>query len=54
MLAVGDPAPAFGPSDQDGTTVSLADFECERVLLYFCSEAMTAGGKGVTHTKPTE
>jgi peroxiredoxin Q/BCP len=32
MVTAGDPAPAFELSDQDGNTVSLADFSGRKVL----------------------
>ena len=43
MLDVGDQAPGFELEDQNGETVSLADFAGRRVLLYFYPEAMTSG-----------
>jgi peroxiredoxin Q/BCP len=43
MLDVGDDAPGFELTDQNGKTVSLSDFEGRRVLLYFFPEAMTPG-----------
>jgi len=43
MRNVGDTAPEFELEDQNGETVSLADFEGQRVLLYFYPEAMTPG-----------
>ena len=42
-LSAGDPAPAFTLTDQDGTSVSLADFSGRRVILYFYPAAMTTG-----------
>lgn len=43
-LQKGDAAPAFSLMDQDGNTVSLADFAGKsRVVLYFYPKAMTAG-----------
>lgn len=43
-LQKGDPAPAFSLSDQEGNTVSLADFAGKsRVVLYFYPKAMTPG-----------
>ncbi|SMQ70612.1 peroxiredoxin Q/BCP [Plantibacter sp. VKM Ac-1784] len=42
-LSAGDPAPAFTLIDQDGTSVSLADFAGRRVILYFYPAAMTPG-----------
>jgi peroxiredoxin len=35
MIAVGEPAPDFSLADQDGETVSLADFKGRKVLLVF-------------------
>lgn len=43
MLAPGTPAPAFSLPDQDGRTVSLADFRGRRVLLWFYPKASTPG-----------
>ncbi|HEX3386742.1 MAG TPA: thioredoxin-dependent thiol peroxidase, partial [Mucilaginibacter sp.] len=34
-LKEGDKAPAFKAKDQDGTTVSLADFKGKNLILYF-------------------
>ena len=42
-LSAGDPAPAFTLTDQDGASVSLADFAGRRVILYFYPAAMTPG-----------
>lgn len=43
-LQKGDPAPAFSLADQEGNTVSLADFAGKsRVVLYFYPKAMTPG-----------
>ena len=43
-LQKGDAAPAFSLSDQEGNTVSLADFAGKsRVVLYFYPKAMTPG-----------
>lgn len=42
-LSAGDPAPAFTLTDQDGASVSLADFAGQRVILYFYPAAMTPG-----------
>ena len=43
-LQKGDTAPAFSLEDQEGNTVSLADFAGEsRVVLYFYPKAMTPG-----------
>jgi peroxiredoxin Q/BCP len=43
MLKQGDKAPAFTLSDQDGNTVSLADFAGRKVLVYFYPKADTPG-----------
>ena len=43
MLDVGDPAPPFTLSDQDGDPVSLDDFAGQPVLLYFYPRDETAG-----------
>lgn len=42
-LTAGTPAPAFSLLDQDGNTVSLADFSGKKVLFYFYPKAMTQG-----------
>lgn len=43
-LQKGDAAPAFSLADQEGNTVSLADFAGKsRVVLYFYPKAMTPG-----------
>jgi peroxiredoxin Q/BCP len=42
-LQIGATAPAFTLTDQDGASVSLADFRGEKVILYFYPEAMTLG-----------
>ncbi len=43
MLEPGVDAPGFELVDQNGETVSLADFEGQRVLLYFYPKAKTPG-----------
>lgn len=43
QLKVGDKAPAFALKDQDGRTVSLADFKARKLLLYFYPKADTPG-----------
>ena len=43
MLDTGDPAPPFSLPDQRGETVSLADFEGQRVVVYFYPRADTPG-----------
>ncbi len=42
-LNAGDPAPPFALADQDGNTVSLADFRGRRLLVYFYPKADTPG-----------
>jgi len=42
-LKVGDKAPSFSLNDQDGKTVSLADFKGRKLLLYFYPKADTPG-----------
>lgn len=42
-LTAGTPAPAFSLLDQNGNTVSLADFSGKKVLFYFYPKAMTPG-----------
>lgn len=42
-LAVGDTAPQFTLIDQDGASVSLADFAGSKVVVYFYPAAMTPG-----------
>lgn len=42
-LSVGDTAPNFSLSDDTGKTVSLADFQGKRVLVYFYPRANTPG-----------
>ncbi|MBG6212743.1 MAG: thioredoxin-dependent thiol peroxidase [Cryobacterium sp.] len=42
-LAVGDTAPHFTLTDQDGASVSLADFAGSKVVVYFYPAAMTPG-----------
>jgi thioredoxin-dependent peroxiredoxin len=43
QLKVGDQAPGFTLKDQDGRTVSLADFRARKLLLYFYPKADTPG-----------
>ena len=43
QLKVGDQAPGFTLKDQDGRTVSLADFKARKLLLYFYPKADTPG-----------
>lgn len=42
-LKAGDPAPQFSLPDQDGEQINLADFQGQRVLVYFYPKAMTPG-----------
>jgi thioredoxin-dependent peroxiredoxin len=42
-VSVGDQAPAFSRPNQDGTTVSLADFAGKYVLLWWYPKADTPG-----------
>jgi len=42
-LEAGAVAPDFTLTDQDGASVSLADFRGQKVILYFYPEAMTPG-----------
>ena len=42
-LSVGDTAPDFTLSYQDGTSVSLSEFKGQRVVVYFYPAAMTPG-----------
>lgn len=42
-LKVGDRAPSFSLMDQNGRTVSLADFKGTKLLLYFYPKADTPG-----------
>jgi peroxiredoxin Q/BCP len=54
-LTAGTPAPQFSLLDQDGNTVSLADFKGKKVLFYFYPKAMTPGctvqAQGLRDTK---
>ena len=43
LLAVGDRAPSFETTDQDGKTVSLRDFKGQKVVLYFYPKDDTPG-----------
>lgn len=43
MLQEGTEAPAFTLPDQDGTEVSLSDFDGQRVVVYFYPKANTRG-----------
>lgn len=42
-LKAGDKAPAFSGKDQEGNTISLADFKGQKVVLYFYPEDDTPG-----------
>ncbi len=42
-LQVGDPAPSFSLTDTHGNTVSLADLQGKRVILYFYPRDNTPG-----------
>ena len=42
-LKIGDTAPAFSLSDQNGKTMSLKDFKGQRVVVYFYPKALTPG-----------
>jgi peroxiredoxin Q/BCP len=54
-LTAGTPAPQFSLLDQDGNTVSLADFKGKKVLFDFYPKAMTPGctvqAQGLRDTK---
>jgi peroxiredoxin Q/BCP len=43
LLAVGDKAPAFKTTDQDGKTVSLGDFKGQKLVVYFYPKDDTPG-----------
>jgi len=43
QLKVGDRAPSFSLKDQNGRTVSLAEFKGTKLLLYFYPKANTPG-----------
>lgn len=42
-LTIGDVAPAFSAKNQNGETVSLADFKGKKVILYFYPKDNTPG-----------
>ena len=42
-LNAGDKAPLFSLPDQDGESISLADYAGQRVLVYFYPKAITPG-----------
>lgn len=43
LLSVGDKAPNFRTTDQDGKTVSLGDFKGQKLVLYFYPKDDTPG-----------
>ncbi|MFY9552763.1 MAG: thioredoxin-dependent thiol peroxidase [Thermoanaerobaculia bacterium] len=43
LLSVGDKAPAFQTTNQDGEKVSLSDFKGQKVVLYFYPKDDTPG-----------
>jgi thioredoxin-dependent peroxiredoxin len=43
MLKVGDKAPSFLLTSDDGTEVSLGDFKGKRALIFFYPKANTSG-----------
>jgi peroxiredoxin Q/BCP len=43
MLKVGDKAPEFTLTADDGTQVSLADYRGQKVVIYFYPKANTGG-----------
>ena len=43
MLSLGDSAPDFSLSDQQGVTRTLADYRGRKLLLYFYPRADTPG-----------
>lgn len=43
MLKIGDKAPSFQGTDQNGNLVSLDDFKGKKVVLYFYPKANTPG-----------
>jgi len=43
VLKVGDPAPDFDASDQDGRRVKLSDYRGKKVVLWFFPKADTPG-----------
>ena len=43
MLKVGAKAPNFTLDNQDGTQISLSDFQGQKVLLWFYPKASTGG-----------
>ena len=43
MLSIGDAAPAFSLPNQDGDTVSLADYKGRNIIFWFYPRASTPG-----------
>ena len=43
LLSIGDKAPAFRTTDQDGEPVSLSDFKGKKIVLYFYPKDDTPG-----------
>jgi len=43
MLKVGDKAPAFTLTSDDGKEVSLSDFRGQRAVIFFYPKANTSG-----------
>jgi peroxiredoxin Q/BCP len=43
MLNVGDKAPEFTLTADDGKQVSLADYRGQKIVIYFYSKANTSG-----------
>jgi peroxiredoxin Q/BCP len=43
MLKIGDKAPEFTLSSDDGEEVSLGDFKGKRLLIFFFPKANTSG-----------
>jgi len=43
MLKVGDKAPAFTLTSDEGKEISLSDFKGKRVLIFFYPKANTSG-----------
>src|ERR1700693_2681269 len=43
LLALGDKAPEFKTTDQDGNAVKLSDFKGQKVVLYFYPKDDTPG-----------
>jgi len=43
LLKPGDQAPPFALQDQEGRTVQLADFQGQKLLIFFYPKALTSG-----------